>query len=224
VSRRRGAPSSQIGPALVVAGVAVLALGACSPGGVEPGEVTGVPQAWLDDTGAGWVDSDGYGQTMPYLSSDDCLLADEPPEILGEQPEFTDTGWGPFGDDAEATDSYRYTCGLWTEDRYAGGLQLIKVADAAAGAQLTGDFDSLASTDVQENEVTTVTSGQLELSVQTQWIPSNPQGSYTAMYYDEAALAAVVLEVNSLDETDFGAMDSQDAADALVAAMAASTE
>jgi hypothetical protein len=208
---------------LALAGTLLL-LGACSADGVEPAEVTGVPQAWLDEAGDGWVDSDGYGQSMPYLSRDDCLLGDEPPELLGVQAKFTDTGWGPFGDDAEAADSYRYVCGLWAEDRFSGELQLIAVADATAGDRMTSEFDSRTSTDVQENEISTVTSGRLDIRVQTQWIPSNPQGSYTALYYDEAALAAVVLEVNSLDEADFAELDEQAVADALVTAMAAATE
>ena len=95
------------------------------------------------------------------------------------------------------------------------------MADAAAGSLLVDEFDAQTSTAVQENEVTTVTSGRLEVSVLRRWIPSNPQGAYRVLYLDEDALAAVVLEINSLDESDFAAFSDQDAADALVAAMAA---
>lgn len=206
---------------VVTALVATLGLGACSAGGTEPADVTGVPESWLEDTADGWADSDGYGQAMPHLGRGGCLLGDEPPEMLGVQGGYTDVGWGPYGDDPAAPDSYRYLCGLWSPDRYAGELQLIKVADAAAGSLLVDEFDAQTSTAVQENEVTTVTSGRLEVSVLRRWTPSNPQGAYRVLYLDEDALAAVVLEINSLDESDFAAFSDQDAADALVAAMAA---
>ncbi|PJI95120.1 hypothetical protein [Luteimicrobium subarcticum] len=183
--------------------------------------VTGVPAAWIADTGAGWPESAGFGGAIPVLGSGTCLLGDEPPEILGERGRFTDQGFGGFGADRSATDQYRYLCELWDEDEYAGSLQLMRVADDATGRQLMATFDAQTSTSQQDNTVTHETSGQVSVSVLARTYPTNPDnGEYIAQYYDASGGAVVTLEINSLDAEQRDELSAQQAADALVAAMA----
>ncbi|WP_157970659.1 hypothetical protein [Nakamurella deserti] len=157
---------------------------------------------------------------MPVLQSGSCLLADTPPELLGRTADVTDVGWGPFGDDDADDTSYRYVCDFWADGDYAGQLQLIK-ADSAAQAQRTvDDFLDRPSTTQQDNSVQTLRSGELDVHVLSRWYPTNPQGLYQAMYFDPAALAVVVLEVNSLDESRYAQTSPQQIADALVSTFA----
>lgn len=93
-------------------------------------------------------------------------------------------------------------------------------SDLADGQQTLDEFPDQASTAQQENSVSDVTSGKLDLLVLTRWYPTNPQGLYQALYFDEDANALVSLEINSLDEDDFEELTPQDVADALVEAMA----
>ncbi|GAA4847404.1 hypothetical protein GCM10023221_27720 [Luteimicrobium xylanilyticum] len=199
------------------------ALGACSSdeGGVDPDTVTGVPASWLDDTAKAWPDAASFGRSTPTLSRGACLLGDEPPEVLDAQAKYTDQGFGGFGDDLSATDSYRYLCSLWARDHYAGELQLLKVADDATGRKVMAEFDAQTSTSVQDNTVSHETSGRLEVSVLTRWYPTNPQGMYRAQYYDEQQGAIATMEINSLDKADFDAFSAQKMADTLVETMAA---
>ncbi|KZE90607.1 hypothetical protein [Microbacterium sp. TNHR37B] len=196
----------------------VLLVSACTASpGVDPGSVTGVPEPWRTTTAEGWPSSAGHQSGTPVMSRGKCLLADSPPEILDETGTFTDSGWGPFGDDASG---YRYICSLWKPDAYAGELQLIQAASAEAVATTVEQFRTQKSSRVQENTVTEVTSGKLDLWVLTRWYPTNPQGRYQALYHDEDSDTIVTLEINSLDEKQFATLTPQDVADALVGMMA----
>lgn len=196
----------------------VLLISACTASpGVDPGSVTGVPERWRTATAEGWPSSAGHGSSAPVMSREKCLLADTPPEILGETGKFTDSGWGPFGDGATG---YRYICNLWKPDAYAGELQLIHAASPDAAASTVEEFRTQKSSRVQENTVTEVTSGKLDLWVLTRWYPTNPQGRYQALYHDENSDTIVTLEINSLDEKQFATLTPQQVADALVGMMA----
>lgn len=183
--------------------------------------VTGVPDWWLTATEDGWPTSASYGQSAPIVDHrGECLILDEPPELLGHTPQFTNIGWGSYGSDLTATDAYRYLCGLWSPDNYAGQLQLIRTGNAENASQTVESFLDQPSTDVQENTVTTVTSGGLTVHVLQRWHPVPEHGKYEAIYHDESLDAIVVLEVNSLDEEQFAAYSDQQAADALVRILA----
>ena len=51
------------------------------------------------------------------LSYERCQLEGFAPSMLDETPEITSTGWGSYGDDSEAADSYRYLCDFWADGR-----------------------------------------------------------------------------------------------------------
>lgn len=189
--------------ALVV--LATVATGCAST--PDPASVTGIPEPWLQDTADGWAESEAFGGNAPVLSNDPCELGDAVPGIVDEDPTITDSGWGSYGDDPTATDSYRYLCDFWSKGRYAGSLQLIQAPDSATADQTLQLFVSRTDTADQENTVTTVQAGQLEVHVLARWYPTNPQGEYQAMYLDTAHHALVVLEVNSLSSTDFAGYD-----------------
>ncbi|MBM9468787.1 hypothetical protein [Nakamurella leprariae] len=187
-----------------------------------PTAVTGIPVSWIERTTQGWPDSDGHGATMPVLGRGDCLLADAPPELLGRTAEITDVGWGPYGDDSASDTAFRYVCDLWAPDAYAGSLQLIKTGSDDQARETVEQFTDQPSTDVQDNSVETVQSGELDVQVLSRWYPTNPQGEYQALYFDEAAGAIAVLEVNSLDEDQYGQLSPRQVADALVASFSES--
>lgn len=200
-----------------VLAAAVFPLTACSDSGIDPDEVTGIPESWRSDTAEDWPDSDAYGGSMAILSRGTCLLADDPPELFGASPKFTEVGYGGFG---TSKDGYQYACNFWAEDEYAGSLTLTQATTATEADKLVTEFDGQQSSKVQDNSVETVTSGQLQLSVLSRWYPTNPQGAYQALYYDADELAVVVLEVNSLDKQMYDDASPQEVADALVALMA----
>jgi hypothetical protein len=207
-----------IGRWWVAAGAAVVLAGCSGPSLPEPPTVvTGIPASWVQRTTDGWPDSDGHDSSVPVLEDGDCLLTDDLPELLGRTAEVTDVGWGPYGDDSSSDTAFRYVCDLWAEDAYAGQLQLIKVDTAEEAQQTVDEFVEQPSTDVQDNTVATVRSGDLDVHVLSRWYPTNPQGEYQAMYFDQAARAVAVLEINSLDEDQYGKTSPQQVADALVA-------
>ncbi len=189
-------------------------------GGPGPDSVTGIPASWLEDTAQGWAGSDAFGGEIPVLTNDSCRLGDVLPSILDDDPEVTDSGWGSYGEDATAVDSYRYLCDFWSEGRYAGSLQLIQAADAATVEQTLQQFVSQNDTPEQDNTVTTVNAGKLEVHVLKRWYPTNPQGLYEAMYVDAGKNAAAVLGVNSLDDSDFAEYSDEQVAEDLLAALA----
>lgn len=157
------------------------------------------------------------------LSYERCQLEGFAPSMLDETPEITSTGWGSYGDDSEAADSYRYLCDFWADGRYAGTLQLIQASDPATADQTLQLFLSQTDTDVQDNTVTTVQAEEVEVHVLKRWYPTNPQGQYEAMYVDTENNAIVVLEVNSLDETDFAEYSEEEIAEDLVSALASAS-
>lgn len=204
-----------------------LPLAACSSGGAGGGSqddpkpdlnsVSQIPESWLQKTADGWESSDGYGQEYPVLSEGECLLADKMPRILDKRARFTDVGWGSYADD---DDGYRYLCDFWRRDMYAGELQIIQASNSSDAQATYDDFKNTTSTSDQDNTVDTVTSGDLEVLVLTRWYPTNPQGYYSAMYYDEDAQALFTIEINSLSKENFDALTPQDVADLLVGMMA----
>lgn len=210
-----------VGRWCLMAAAAAIVMTGCS-GPPVPQLPTGIPASWMQRTSDGWPESDGYASSIPVLQRGPCLLTDPAPELLGRSAEFTDVGWGPYGDGGGSTGgtAFRYVCDFWAKDAYAGELQLIK-ADTPALAQRTVDeFLDQTSTSVQDNSVQTVRSGNLDVHVLSRWYPTNPQGMYQAMVYDPTAAAVAVLEVNSLDETQYAQTSPQQVADALVAAFA----
>lgn len=206
-------PTRTVALALTALLAAAAATGCTAKQPVDINEVEGIPARWLEVTADGWPDSDGYNANMPVLSRGKCLLTDEPPTILGETPEFTNAGWGGYGD---SKDGYRYLCRLWAPDVYSGELQLIQ-ADTPATARLTvSAFLETPSTAVQDNTVETLQVGTLDVHVMSRWYPTNPHGTYLALYLDEDANALVQLEVNSLDEADYEELGPRAVAEALV--------
>lgn len=149
----------------------------------------------------------------------ECLLADDFPEVLGAAPEITESGWGPFGEDAKDKGSFRYLCGIWTKGQFSGQMQLIVSSEKGALQETVDEFTDQPDTSVQENTVTKVDSAGQQVHVLQRWYPTNPQGEYQALYVDKDAGAAVTWEVNSLDETDFEKYTSQQAADDLMATL-----
>lgn len=206
---------------MVVLPLVVLLLAGCASN-PDPDSVTGIPSSWLRDTAEGWPDSDAFGGDIPVLDDSDCVLGDVVPDILGDDPDPVDSGWGSYGDDASAPDAYRYLCEFLREDRYSGSVQLIQAPDAATAASTVEEFADQPDTTEQDNTVTTVQAGQLEVQVLARWYPTNPQGAYQAMYVDEDHDAIVVLEVNSLDEDDFQSYSDDQAAQDLLEALAVS--
>lgn len=221
VSARWSEMSARIERIAVSLGVTVVVtatLVGCAPtGGAEPESVTGIPEQWLTATEEGWPTSDGFGRNIPVLSRDACLLSESAPHILEGGASLTNTGWGGYGADE---DGYRYICGVHLRDAYAGYLQLLRSPNSKGLQEAFDEFRSQPSTTLQHNSVTEVTSGRLDLHVLTRWYPTNPQGLYQAMYFDEDANAIVSFEINSLNKHDFDALTPQDVADALVATMA----
>lgn len=205
--------------ALILAATALLA-GCTSGGGGDPNDVSGIPEEWLTSTEEGWPSSKAHGGGVPVLSREPCLLTDRAPQVLDGDADFTDTGWGGYG---SGPDGYRYICNLWKRGSYAGDLQVLRPGAAGDAATTVDQFRTQKSSAVQENSVEKVTSGQLEMLVLTRWYPTNPQGMYQALYFDEAADVLVSLEINSLDEDDFDTLTPQDVADALVETMAAAS-
>jgi hypothetical protein len=203
---------------MVAAGAAVVVVTGCSgPSLPEPPTVvTGIPASWLERTTEGWPDSDGRNATVPVLGDGECLLVDAPPELLGRTAEITQAGWGPYGD-SDPDEAFRYVCDLWAEDAYAGSLQLIKAGSDDEARQTLQQFTDQPSTDVQDNSVEAVRSGELDVQVLSRWYPTNPQGEYQALYFDQAAGAIAILEINSLDEDQYDQLSPQQVADALVA-------
>jgi hypothetical protein len=203
------------------AAVAAMILAGCSgpslPG--RPMVVTGVPSSWVQRTTEGWPGSAGRDSTMPVLEDGDCLLTDDLPQMLGRTAEVTSVGWGPYGDDSSSDTAFRYVCDFWAEGAYAGDLQLLKADTAAQAQQILDDFTDQPSTDVQDNTVVTVRSGDFDVQVLSRWYPTNPQGLYQAVIYDRAASAVVSLEINSLDEEQYADTSPQQVADALVATL-----
>ncbi|MDQ0734661.1 hypothetical protein [Arthrobacter agilis] len=199
-----------------------LSLSGCS-GGTETDDVTGIPASWLEKTADGWTASDAFGGDMPVLTRERCQLGDVVPDVLGEKPEITDSGWGSYGDDPEAADSYRYVCDFWSEGRFAGSLQLIHAADPATAEQTLEDFVSQIDTTDQDNTVTTVRVGQLDVHVLARWYPTNPQGEYQALYLDTENNALAVFEVNSLKDDDYAEYSDTRVAEDLVTALAVGT-
>ncbi|GAB3598579.1 hypothetical protein [Microbacterium tumbae] len=199
----------------------VAVLSACAPsGGADPGSVTGIPETWLAATEEGWPSSPAYGGDVPVLSREKCLLGDTVPPLPDGGAEFTDTGWGAYGGRPEG---YRYLCGLWKPDAYSGQLQLMRASSAADAQRTVEEFRTQQSTSEQENSVEEVTSGELDVLVLTRWYPTNPQGLYQALYFDEEQNALVSLEINSLGEEEFADLTAQEVADVLVETMAASS-
>ena len=93
-------------------------------------------------------------------------------------------------------------------------------SSAAEALAAYDDFNNTTSTPEQDNTVETVTSGNLEVLGLTRWYPTNPQGYYSAMYFDEDAQALFTIEINSLTKENFDAISPQDVADLLVGLMA----
>ena len=193
----------------------------CSGPSVPP-VPAGVPASWVQRTSDGWPASDGHASSVPVLQRGSCLLADAPPELLGRSAEFTDVGWGPDSDAGGSTEdtAFRYVCDFWAEDAYAGELQLLKANSPALAQRTVDEFVDQTSSSVQDNSVQTVRSGDMDVHVLSRWYPTNPQGMYQAMIYDRTAVAVAVLEINSLDETQYAQTSPQQVADALVASFA----
>ena len=219
-ARMRPSRRKLVIPAAITLAVTVALSGCASAGGVDSDSVTGIPEQWIISTEEGWPSSEGYGGNLPVLSRDDCLLTDTVPRILQGEAELTNSGWGGYGN---GQDGYRYICGLHLNDSYSGELQLMRGSEAGDAERTFEEFRDQASTAQQENSVSSVTSGKLELLVLTRWYPTNPQGRYQALYFDEDANALVSLGINSLDEVDFEALTPQDVADVLVETMATSS-
>ncbi|WP_311477972.1 hypothetical protein [uncultured Gulosibacter sp.] len=200
-----------------------LPLAACSTadseGDPKPdlNSVTQIPESWLQQTADGWESSDGYGLEYPVLSEGECLLAEKMPRILDKRAKITNVGWGSYAND---TEGYRYICDFWRRDMYAGDLQIIQASNSADAQAAYDEFKNTPSTPEQDNTVETVTSGNLEVLVLTRWYPTNPQGYYSALYYDEDAQALFIIEINSLSKENFDALSPQDVADLLVGLMA----
>lgn len=219
--------------AIVLVSVSVSAglLAGCASNGVDEktdtGDsvttVTGIPTSWLSDTAEGWPTSDGFGQRYPYLASGECLLGDVP-DPFGAGPRTQDMGWGPFGEDASAKDSYMYLCDFWAPDRYAGAITLYQAADAASLDSFVTDFVDRPSIDVQDVSHSEVSPGGVTVEITRTWYPTNPQGKVEALYEDSASNSALVLEVNSLSEEDFGAYTDGDAAADLLGTITAASD
>lgn len=197
--------------------LAAVLLAGCS--GADDVEVTGIPQAWLDDTAEQWPDSSGFDASVPTIEMGaSCLTFEEGVTIAGAEPRTSGAGFGRLRFSTSDED-YLYVCRLGDPGRYAGDVQLLEVADLATAeavaASLTDDTDS----PVQENDASVVEVEGLEISVLSRWYPTNPQGLRRAVLVDEDATAVVALEVNSLDEDDFDAYTDQDVAEDLVAVL-----
>lgn len=184
-----------------------------------PGD-TGIPQTWLDATAEGWPLSDGYTASMPVLGRGECVAYDGRVTIAGARPKVTDVGYGAIGR-GDREHQYRYICELWNPDHYAGRFQLVKVPDEATGDEFVTNSMDDRDTSVQINDTTVVTSRGLDVHVLKRWYPTNPQGMYTAIYFDRQRLALVALEINSLSESDFARYTESDIAADLAAILAA---
>ncbi len=212
MSLRRLAP-------LLAAGV----LAGCGGGDaqdVEDVDVTGIPQAWIEDTAEQWPTSSGFDASVPTLGADDaCLTFEEGTRIAGAEPTTTGAGFGRLGF-SSSDDDYLYVCRLWDRDHYAGDVQLVQVADVATAEAVASSLADDTDTPVQDNDVSVVEVSGLEISVLSRWYPTNPQGLRRAVLVDEGRTAVVSLEVNSLDEDNFEAYTDQDVAQDLVAVLA----
>lgn len=183
--------------------------------------MAGIPETWLSETAKAWPESDGYESPYPVLNyGDACLFGDALPAFAGSSAELTASGYGPLED---REDSYVYTCSMSGES-YAGSLTLYQFGDLATAESYVDSFVSQPSSEVQDNEVTEVTSGRLTMPVLTRWYPTNPQGMYQAVYFDEDALAFFSFEINSLDAAEFDELEPQAMADQVVAILAAARE
>ncbi|HCX84619.1 MAG TPA: hypothetical protein DHV14_05675 [Micrococcales bacterium] len=214
--RLRPTPAPALATAALV--VATCALTGCSPSGGDPdADVTGVPDDWRTSTAKAWPDSDSFGSSIPVYARGACLLG-APPNPLDAGPETTDVGFLALGD-ATDLDSYGYDCQFWAPDLYAGSLRLYQAGDAAALDGLVADFVGASSS---TNTVThsDQTSHGASVSVTRTAINGEPAGKVEALYVDEDALAAVVLEVNSLDEKEFGEYTDAAAAEELMRTLA----
>jgi hypothetical protein len=60
---------------------------------------------------------------MPVLARGKCVTFDGGVEILGAEPQITDVGYGHLSL-SESHADYRYACGLWDSDHYAGSFQI----------------------------------------------------------------------------------------------------
>ena len=209
----------------VIRGTAMMAsilfLTGCGSSGIDADEVSGVPEDWITTTKEGWPESKSFGSSTPILTRDDCELLDDPPEILGSTPDFTDTGWAALGSDPNDQDAYRYRCSIWSRDNYAGEIELLHPGSDTEAQDLITEFKNQPSTAEQDNSATTETVGDLDVHVVERWYPTNPQGRYLALFYDEDAEVLVKLDISSLDKADFDAFSAQKAADTLIDVIAA---
>ena len=162
--------------------------------------------------------SEGYGEQVPVLSRADCAVIDSVPEFLGVVAGTPSTGYGHYGFGAE---SYRYVCDLWAPDKYVMVFQVLQAGGDMEGPLAIEGLLNEPSTEVQENSATTVTSGGLEVHVQSTWYPTNPQGAFSALHYDQETESMVMVDIKSLRVEDYEATTPQQIADLLVEFIAA---
>lgn len=206
--------------------LAVVVLVGCGDSGggdtedVEDVEVSGIPQAWLDETAEQWPDSSGFDAGITSLDADgSCVTFEEGTTIAGAEPTTTGVGFGRLSF-SSSDDDYLYVCRIWGRGRYSGDVQLLQVSDLATAQAVASSLADDTDLPVQENDVSVVEVAGLEISVLSRWYPTNPQGLRRAVLVDEDRSAVVSLEVNSLDEDDFAAYTDQDVAEDLVRVLA----
>lgn len=219
------------GTSALLAGLVTLAgfgLAGCQGGNPNSvpsnASVTGISAEWLTTTAEEWPKSNGYKSSIAYFEKGPCLIADTLPKILDVPAKLTDQGYADFGDAGKVENAYSYQCRLWSDGRYSGALTLHQAPDSEQALAAVEEFNRPKSYGGdRENTVSTVSSRGVDIDVVRTWIPPNPQGAYTALYFDEPKNALVTLEVNSLSEDDFATLTEQQVADYLTAIIVAST-
>lgn len=177
---------------------------------------SGIPVQWLEETADAWPDSDGFDSPVPVLSRQECLLADQLPEIAGTEAAIIESGFGPNGDSG-----YRYVCNFWAQDSYSGRVELV-VPDSAAAAEDLSDAFMENSPSQATRDVAQVRVEDLQLQVASTWYPAPERGSQRAMFFDEDQDSLAFLEISSLNEELFASSTVEDVAEALVTIFAAS--
>ncbi|WP_026531147.1 hypothetical protein [Haematomicrobium sanguinis] len=224
-SHRRGA-SALLAGLVTLAGFGLAGCQGGNPNSVPSNaSVTGISAEWLKTTAEEWPKSDGFTSSIAYFKKGPCLIADTLPKILDVPAKLSDQGYGDFGDAGKVENAYTYQCSFWSNERYAGALTLQQAPDSEQAQAAVEEFNQPKSYGGdRENTVSTVSSRGVDIDVVRTWIPPNPQGAYTALYFDESKNALVTLNVNSLSEVDFATLTEQQVADYLTAIIVASTQ
>lgn len=202
--------------ALVPASLLVAACSASDPAPSEP--ASSIPEAWLEKAAEGWPESSGFGASAPVLSWGSCLLTDKVYARDAVAKEDL-SGWGPYGDDAQATGAYRYVCEFRGEELSAR-IQVIQAASAADAERTVEIFHEQSTNADQENSPTTVQVGGVDVHVNHRIYPRSSTGEVESLFLDEGRNALVSLEIRSLDEAEVEAYPAQQAAEDLMLQLA----